>query len=186
MKRKISILMLAALCVIAALSFGCKKPDSQSASQSDLQSDSQSDSQSAEKLADITGVSFSNAEFTYDGAEKSITVDGVLPEGVDVVYSNNKATDAGVYDATATMSGKGYNTLTLEASLSIAKAELTGLSLADGSALADGEVHTPEISGSLPSGVSVKFTFNGTALDGVKALGTYEVVAEIYGKNYKT
>ena len=39
--------------------------------------------------------------FTYDGSERSVTLTGV-PEGLEVVYSGNVATDAGTRTATAT------------------------------------------------------------------------------------
>lgn len=59
-----------------------------------------SDTPPAEQLKKFDGVKFENVTFDYDGSEKSITVTG-LPEGAKVVYTNNKGTDAGVYNAKA-------------------------------------------------------------------------------------
>ena len=53
-----------------------------------------SDSQEPE----ITGVTLSNAEYTYDGTEKSVSISGTLPYGATVSYTNEKATDAGTYN----------------------------------------------------------------------------------------
>ena len=44
---------------------------------------------------DMSGVSFVNATFEYDGLTHVLTVSGDLPEGVSVSYSNNGAKDAG-------------------------------------------------------------------------------------------
>ncbi|MBP3447896.1 MAG: leucine-rich repeat protein [Clostridia bacterium] len=74
---------------------------------------------------DFTGLSFENAAYNYDGTEKSISVNGNLPEGATVNYTNNKGTNAGTYNATATVTCKGYNDLTLNATLKINPAELS-------------------------------------------------------------
>ena len=48
-------------------------------------------------LLNITGVILSDASYVYDGEEKEILVNGIIPEGLEVVYSNNTATNAGSY-----------------------------------------------------------------------------------------
>ncbi|MDD6902628.1 MAG: hypothetical protein PUI94_01950 [Eubacteriales bacterium] len=70
-------------------------------------------------LKNFTGISFDNGNFVYDGNEKSITASNV-PDGANVAYANNSATDAGVYNATAKITKDGYNDLTLKATLTIA------------------------------------------------------------------
>lgn len=67
----------------------------------------------------ITGVTLSDQTFEYDGNKHSLNVEGELPDGVSVRYSNNGKTDAGTYEVTATLSGTGYETLTLKANLII-------------------------------------------------------------------
>ena len=64
------------------------------------------------KMKDITDISFDGAEYTYDGTEKSISVKGNLPAGAKVEYTNEKATNAGTYNATAKITCEGYNDLT--------------------------------------------------------------------------
>ena len=73
----------------------------------------------------ITGVLFLNKEYTYDGTEKSIAVTGTLPTGAKVEYTNEKATNAGIYNATAKITCEGYNDLTLNATLKINPKNLT-------------------------------------------------------------
>ncbi len=74
---------------------------------------------------DFEDISFVSTIFAYDGEEKTIEIEGELPEGATVTYTNNTATDAGTYRATAVIEAEGYNTLTLNANLVINKAELT-------------------------------------------------------------
>lgn len=104
MKRKLLILLAQILlaCLIALTFSACSSsapPDKQT----------------------ITGITFTSATYDYDGAEKELLVSGTLPEGVSVSYTNNSATNAGQYNATAVLSGDGYNTLTLNATLTINK-----------------------------------------------------------------
>ncbi|MBE6606258.1 MAG: hypothetical protein E7635_04405 [Ruminococcaceae bacterium] len=69
------------------------------------------------------GLSFNNATYTYDGTEKSIIVNGV-PSGATVTYtsndtSENKATNAGTYNITATVQKAGFNDWTATKTLII-------------------------------------------------------------------
>ena len=138
--------------------------------------------------ADITGVTLSNDSFTYDGTEKQIAVSGTLPEGVTVTYTNNKATNAGTYAATAVLSGSNYNTLTLNATLTVNKAQITGITAEANQQIdADGEMHLPVYSGTLPQGVAVKYMVDTTEKpNGVSALGTYNFKLIFSGANYET
>ena len=64
------------------------------------------------KKGTFTGLLFNDADYIYDGFEKSISVIGV-PIGATVIYSSsdtegNKATDAGTYKIKATVSKQGF------------------------------------------------------------------------------
>lgn len=84
-----------------------------------------------EKLKDFTGITFNDVTVTYDGEEHAVTCSGV-PSNATVTYSNNKATEVGVYNATAVISMDGYNTLTLNAKLTIlAKAQVADITAED-------------------------------------------------------
>ena len=132
-------------------------------------------------LLEITGVTFSGAEFTYDGTEKSIAISGTLPEGVSVSYENEKATNAGTYSATATLSGEGYKTKTLAASLVINKATITGITFTGAESTYDGTEKSIAISGTLPEGTSVSYT-DAKATNA----GIYNAAATVSGSNYNT
>ena len=77
----------------------------------------------------ITGVTFSDKSFDYDGKEKTIAVSGNLPAGATVAYTNEKHTDAGVYEVGATVKCSGYDDLALKAKMTINKKKIsvTGL-----------------------------------------------------------
>ena len=135
---------------------------------------------------DITGVTLSDKSFVYDGTEKALTVTGELPNGVSANYTSNSATDAGVYNVSVTLSGEGYNTLTLTATLTITKADITGITV-DGtqSAFYNGEAMLPDYSGTLPAGVTPKYYFDGIISNvGKSEVGTYQVKIFFEGINY--
>ena len=136
--------------------------------------------------ADIEGVSLEDASFTYDGTEKSIAVTGELPKGVTVTYEGERATDAGTYEVTATLSGRGYKTLTLNATMTINKATLTGITLENKSVNYTMSGHSMSLTGEVPEGVEVKFLYNNKSKERVKSPGEYEVSATLTSKNYET
>ncbi|MBO7722146.1 MAG: C10 family peptidase [Kiritimatiellae bacterium] len=58
---------------------------------------------------DMSGVSFADAEFVYDGSPKSVFIVGEPPEGVVTNYENNVQTEVGVYTATVHFTGDAQN-----------------------------------------------------------------------------
>ena len=129
----------------------------------------------------FTGITFADKTVTYDGTEKSILISGTLPAGTKVEYEGNKGTDAGEYEATATLSGEGYETKTLKAKLKINKATITGVTFTSKSFVWTGTKHSIEIEGTVPDGVNVVYDNNeATAAD------VYEATATLSGKNYET
>lgn len=68
-------------------------------------------------VADIPA-SFEDVTYTYDGNPKTIVATN-YDENVTVTYTNNTATDAGVYRAIATLSADGYTITRLTANLII-------------------------------------------------------------------
>ncbi len=135
-------------------------------------------------LAEITGITFESAAFDYDGTEKAITVTGVLPDGVTVQYVSNSGIDAGVYNATANLSGNGYKPLNLSATLTINKINMTGLSLENDSVEYDSFEHSIYITGNPPTGATIVYTYNGAEVSGVTETGVYTVSATVKHKNY--
>lgn len=101
---------------------------------------------------DITGITFNGANYTYNGTEREIKISGDLPDGANVVYTNNKGTNAGTYNATAKITCAGYNDKTLNATLKINPKALTITGLSAQDKIYDG---------------TDKATLSGGALDGV-------------------
>jgi hypothetical protein len=127
------------------------------------------------KAYDMTGVSFNDVSYTYDGTEKTLTITGALPDGVTVSYTNNKLTDAGSVEATAAFAGDSANYEAIpgmKATLTIGKKSIAGVSLSGSTYTYDGAAKSISITGSLPSGVTVTYTNNGKT-----NAGTYSVTA---------
>src|SRR5690606_5160292 len=127
----------------------------------------------------ITGISFTDGHFVYDGTPKILLISGTLPAGTSVSYTNNSRTDAGTQTATAAIAGgNNYYDLTLTAELSIQKAAIAGISFPDGNYVYDGASKTLLISGTLPAGTSVSYTNNSRT-----EAGTQTATATIAGGN---
>ncbi|MCH7415941.1 hypothetical protein MM213_20775, partial [Belliella sp. R4-6] len=131
--------------------------------------------------ATITGITFENGTYVFDGTEKAIEISGTLPNGTSVSYANNTRTNAGTQQATATISGDNYTTLVLTAELEITPATITEITFEDGSFVFDGTEKTIEITGTLPNGTSVSYA-NNTRTNA----GTQQATATITGTNYTT
>ncbi|MDO5608446.1 MAG: MBG domain-containing protein [Capnocytophaga sp.] len=68
----------------------------------------------------LSGITFEDKTFAYDGTPKSLKIKGVLPDGVTVSYQNNNQTATGTYTVKAKINGgTEYNDLELEAELKI-------------------------------------------------------------------
>ena len=137
-------------------------------------------------LKDITGVTFKSVSFDYDGQEKTVTVSGTIPSGVTVSYSGNKGTDAGEYNASAVLFGEGYNTLTLNATLTINKIDMAGISFNGGIFIYDAQEHKISITGNVPNGASVVYTGGENGKNGATNVGNYKITVTVSAKNYNT
>lgn len=58
---------------------------------------------------DMSGISFEDAAFTYDGLEKTLLITGTLPDGVNESYTLNKRTNAGTQTATVIFGADAEN-----------------------------------------------------------------------------
>lgn len=138
--------------------------------------------------ATITGISFSSDTVGFDGQNHQIAISGTLPAGVTVAYTGgqngNAATDAGTYSIAATMSGKNYTSLTLNATLTINPCPITNVSLESETIEYDGLAHQISVTGNVPAGVTVVYTGGQDGKNGATDPGTYNVTATLSGKNY--
>ncbi|MCY4780543.1 MBG domain-containing protein [Sphingobacterium sp. UT-1RO-CII-1] len=127
--------------------------------------------------ATIAGITFGNAHFVYDGTAKSLAIEGTLPDGVSVSYSNNKQSEAGEYTVTAMIDGgKNYQDSILTAKLRIEPATIAGITFGDAHFVYDGTAKSLAIEGTLPDGVSVSYSNNKQS-----EAGEYTVTATIAG-----
>lgn len=134
-------------------------------------------------LNQFTGLTLAGNTVTYDGQAHPLSVAGTLPEGAQVNYSaNNNSVDAGTYNVTATISCTGYQTKTLNATLTINKATITGLALSGNTVTYDGQAHPLSVAGTLPQSAQVTYSDNNDSVDA----GDYPVTATISLKNYET
>ena len=87
------------------------------------------------RVLDLSGMSWSDGSFTYDGNEHGLVLSGTLPQGVTVTKSGDRETNAGTYTASAAFAlADGCNeadyelrgTSPLTKSWSIAKASVSG------------------------------------------------------------
>ena len=138
-----------------------------------------------DKLKTFENITFTNQIVDYDGQEHEIVLAGELPQGVNVVYENNKGTNAGVYNAKVTISMEGYKKLVLTAKLTINKLnyDMSGAHWDYNNEFTyNGNEQTVEVVG-LPQGVTAQYSNN------VKTnAGSYIATAQlIYDtQNYNT
>ena len=130
--------------------------------------------------ASFSNITFSNKTVEYNGLEQSITCSGV-PSFATVTYQSNKGTEVGTYNATATISAPNYNDLVLNATLTINKGTIRGISFNNASFTYDGSEHSIVIGGTLPAGVSVTYENNKRTI-----AGSQTATATISGSGYNT
>ncbi len=135
---------------------------------------------------DTSALTFAGATYDYDGTEKSISLVGQLPDGVTVTYTDNVGTNAGVYNAAATLTGKNYNTLTLTATLTISKITTGGISFVGDSFDYDGDYHRITVTGNIPQGSTVTYTGGEDGKNGAKNPGEYIIKVTVTHTNYVT
>ena len=105
----------------------------------------------------FTGLSISDATYTYDGTEKALAVSGV-PTGATVTYTSadfdadGKAIDAGTYNIKATVKKDGYNDWSDEATLTINPKTISVTGLTASNKVYDG-TNEATLSGGTISGI---------------------------------
>ncbi|SFW71249.1 Por secretion system C-terminal sorting domain-containing protein, partial [Sinomicrobium oceani] len=113
--------------------------------------------------AEISDITFPDGTFVYDGTIKSLYIEGTLPEGTSVQYTDNTRIDAGVQTAVAVITGADYVTVELSAVLTIEKAsqQLTF------PPVADREDTDPDfqLDAMSDSGLPVSYTYSYTSED---------------------
>lgn len=132
---------------------------------------------------DLSGISLADRTVTYSGDEYSLAIEGTLPAGVEVRYSNNGKTNAGEHTVVASFYYRGVyiEGADLEAVLDIEKAtyDMSGISFEPAVFVDNGSAHHILVTGTLPEGVYVQYGGNGQT-----EVGVYTVKATfIYDTN---
>ncbi len=140
----------------------------------------QPDGGESEKL-NFSGITFTDKQVTYNGEQQTIVIDGNLPVGAQVAYTNNVGVNVDEYEATAVITHSDYHTLTLNATLTIEKATFSGLTFTDKTVTYNGEQQEITVAGTLPVGTNVAYTNN----KGTNA-NEYEATAVVTNPNYET
>ena len=143
--------------------------------------------------AEITGVEFENKTVQYNGEIHTVAVTGE-PENVAVEYFVDNepftgATDIGIYNITAKISGDSYTPLALNAVLEITKGVFSGVALNGNTSIIryDGGIKKLAVTGTLPPNTKINYTYtdaNGMVTDGAIDAGVYTVTATITNDNY--
>lgn len=115
--------------------------------------------------ATVSGISFEDKTFTYNGEKRSLAISGTLPEEVTVSYVNNGKTNANTYNVTATFACETENYVVPEdmtAVLTIKKAmyDMSAVTFENKTVTYDGKIHSLAVSDNLPDGVSVAYENN--------------------------
>ncbi|MGL5277147.1 MBG domain-containing protein, partial [Myroides sp.] len=127
--------------------------------------------------AAISGVTFKGKETTYNGLTQRIEIVGELPKEASVSYESNEGVNAGEYLAKAIIKGgDNYEDLVLTTTLKINKANITGVSFIDKVVAYNKAEQFIEITGALPTGVTVVYEKAKQT-----EVGIYEAVARIVG-----
>jgi len=124
--------------------------------------------------SNVINLRFNDKTVVYDGEEHSIYLEGTIPENYSVEYINNNHINVGIYEITAKVSLNNKLYKEYKATLIINKAPL-GVKFNNKTFSYDGNVHSLEIEGNLPKGVSVEYINNMH-----KTVGEYEVIAKFF------
>lgn len=144
---------------------------------------------------DMSGIVFENKEYVYDGTEKSLTVEGVLPEGVIPVYTENTLTNPGSLEVTVSFTGDSDNYNPVEAKtavLTVVKKTLTitqakpfvygdKVDIASPATYAYSGI-TAEDWETIQAGIS--FTFADSAITAVSNAGSYDIKIDFAGTDF--
>lgn len=157
--------------------------------------------------ANYSGISLPNKTINYDGSEKEIVVDGIIPKATEIVYEyeginstlypkqKNKPVNAGTYLVTATLTNPNYNTLSLRSNLTISKADFMGIKLNEKITTYNSKKQgiSVFITDKLPNETKIKYEYEGVsptiyAKSSEEPInsGIYRVTASIINNNYNT
>ncbi len=123
----------------------------------------------------------------YSGEPYSACVEGVLPSGAKITYSNgNSFTNVGSYECYAILTCEGYVTKYLQCVVTITPVDydMSGVCFEDEYVYDyDGKNKTVTVKGELPKGVTVSYTINGINGNGAVNANSYTVIANFHSND---
>ena len=188
MKKKLLFLVVALLGMFVS---SCNKGESSSNPPIDNHSGENNEGDKETKL-DFTGVTFESATYTYDGNSHILEEVKGAPENTSITYTGREAyTNAGTYNASAKLVKDGYNDLTLNATLTISKANFSGYTYESKTVKYDGNDHINDIQliGTLPQGTTVNETVkdsSGNKVTSAIEVGIYDYTCVISNNNFNS
>ena len=133
---------------------------------------------------DMSGVSFTDAEFSYTGREVTPAIVGTLPEGVTVSFVSEPGVikQIGEYTVTAIFSGDSNNynaipNMTAKYTILDIGHDTLGVTLPDRTFCYTGEIIKPILLGTLPEGITATVISNPTV---IRNVGVYTVTVKFY------
>lgn len=144
----------------------------------------------SEVKKDFTNVQFDNKTIPYDGNVHRLDDVQGAPEGTKITYNQrNDYEDVGTYKAEATLEKAGYNSLTLEAYLTITPIDFGDLAYENQTIFYDGKEHIHEVQlvGFLPEKTQVEEIVKdaqGNIVNSAIEVGSYDYTMKITNKNY--
>lgn len=137
----------------------------------------------AKAVYDMTGVTFEDAAFEYDGTVKSISISGDLPKGVTVTYLNNENVNAGKYDVVAYFVSEdavNYEPIPDMTARVVINPKEVAVVWSDTQLIYNGEMQKPTASAIGVDGENVEIFVDGEQIE----VGTYTATAICYDDNY--
>jgi hypothetical protein len=186
MKKSVLLTVLSFTMLIT--SCGGNNQTSSSTTTSSSSISSSSSSSIAKK--DFENVSFDDVSVAYDGNEHVLGEVNGAPSGTTITYdSKENHIDVGSYKTIATLTKDGYNTKTLEATLTINPIDFSGLTYEDASVTYDGLDHQGAVKlvGTIPQGTTVSETIKNSSNEVVYSaieVGTYYYTCVVTNKNF--
>ena len=136
----------------------------------------------------VSGISFNDMAFDYDGEEKFIFVTGTIPTDVRVIYEGNGKTDVGSYVVTVRFETENETYgefLVLSATLTINKGTYVPM-FSNKTVNFNAKPHSIFVEGELPAGISVTYVGNGVTIPGTHTVtavfttdGRYNDIADV-------
>ena len=161
--------------------------ESSTTTSEDSSTTSEDSTSTSEEIKEFTDVSFKSLTVTYDGNPHILAEVSGAPIGTTITYTGREQhVDAGVYNASATLTKEGYNSKTLNATLTINKAVFDKATFNPVTVTYDGNPHSVTVS-NVPASATITYSSNVAGIKNTATdAGVYNVSAVIEDKNFIT